>query len=752
MNIFDRFRLGLAKSVAKAAQLSFISPFIRSSFMEPTFRALVKEGYKANSAVFACVSALAFSFPEPPLMTWKEGKHGLEIDAQHEIRKLLRRPNPDMGEAEFAQFAIIYAAIGGNVYVWKQRSATDRVVALWPLHDGMITPIPGRTTEEGIVAYYELDRGDGQKTTIHKNDMIQWKWMVDPEQPWRGIGGIQAAAREVDADNEATKYQFSLLKNNGVPPVVVTLVQGDELTEEKARRLRNEWVQKYGGENRGAPAFLEAGMTATKLGFDLQEMAFEALKAVPEARICASFRVPPVIAGLNVGLKRSDYGDGNARRGFAEDTLAPLWRSFAAELEAGLVDEFRSRGGDVVLRHDLSDVRALQGDEDKKWERVTRAYQSGLIRRSDGKRELGLPVDAGDEVYKEDTVSIGAPTVSGGKTSNTLPLTPSRQAGEGKSPSGKDTSSGLTATSPESTGTLSPKKTAFLGEKNTKALKAAEAWGEALRRVRVEVAGRMQTQVDKFFDDLAQRVVSRAENLGKALPLTPSRQAGEGKSPPTSPESTGTRRPLTRGAGKKALPGLEDLFLSGDVDELVEIAKRFYVELLSGSWELWNLSLGVEVAFDLADPLVTEVLKGAGTRIREVEETTLEAVRELLQYGSDHGWSVDHLVRGDAEEGISGLRDVVEETYKNRGRTIARTELGEAQNAASIGRYERAELEQVLVLDNGFPNSDENCEWLNGQVRPLSWTKSDHPDEGPSGIKNPLQHPNCVRAFAPYFE
>jgi len=154
----------------------------------------------------------------------------------------------------------------------------------------------------------------------------------------------------------------------------------------------------------------------------------------------------------------------------------------------------------------------------------------------------------------------------------------------------------------------------------------------------------------------------------------------------------------------------------------------------------------------LNDPLVTALLGKAGERVVDITDTTKDALREVLQYGNEQGWSVDELVRGDPEEGIRGIREVVDETYKGRARTIARSETGWAQNTGTINRYQDAGVKQVLVLDDGFDNSDENCVFIAGQVRSLAWTQSDHPDEGPSGIKNPLQHPNCVRVFAPYFE
>jgi phage portal protein BeeE len=207
-----------------------------------------------------------------------------------------------MGQAEFLQFAIAYASIGGNCYFWKQRSATGKVVRLWPFSDLNFEPIVGHDMMEGFVSYYEFDSGDGKKVPVRKEDVIQWKWMIDPKNPQRGIGAIELSAREVDRDNEATSYIYALLKNNAVPPVVITLEPGDDPTQDEMDRMIQLWIQQH---RSGQPAFITNGMKVEQMGYDLHKLAAETLADVPETRIAANFHVPPSVAGLNVGVKRS---------------------------------------------------------------------------------------------------------------------------------------------------------------------------------------------------------------------------------------------------------------------------------------------------------------------------------------------------------------------------------------------------------------------------------------------------------------
>src|SRR3990167_3721132 len=109
-------------SKAASQVFSFVPRWMRYSFMPISILKLIDEGYRKNSAVSACVTTLAFSFPEAPLLAGMKEDGRFVPDYKHEIMKLIEQPNPDMGEVEFMQFGITYAAVGGNCYFLKQRA------------------------------------------------------------------------------------------------------------------------------------------------------------------------------------------------------------------------------------------------------------------------------------------------------------------------------------------------------------------------------------------------------------------------------------------------------------------------------------------------------------------------------------------------------------------------------------------------------------------------------------------------------
>jgi len=706
MNLFETIRFQAARfMLRKAAQWAIFPTWMRYAFMDIAFTTLVKEGYKKNSAVFACVQALAFGFSEPSMRLYSED----EVVEEGPLASLLQRPNPDMGMQMLLQYTITYAAIGGNCYWLKTRDRRGNVVEVWPLHDGQMQPVSGGTR---MVDHYELLDGNGVTIeNIPREDVVQFMWAVDPAQPWRGMGALVPCSREVDLDTEMTAYTFSLLKNNAVPPLALIVPPGEILQQFQLDRMRDQWVQKYGGDNRGTPAILEGGMDIKQLSFDVNTLAAEAMRSIPESRICAAFKVPAVVAMLWVGMQQMTYNNVEGMmRYFTEQTLTPLWRRFGSTLTRALADDFDL---DVTtqVRFDTSSVVALQGRRLEMSEFVDRAVRGAYMTRNEARDLLGLPHTDGGDVF----------------------LMPFNLIPEGA--------------------VEAPAKAAVpvveykASDRRTARRAAALTIGRVLQSIRKTHEGWMAADVQRFFADLAAKVVERALALGEsgvrdlALEIKVQR-AGE---------RFLDRLGMQEEKEQLTLPGL---FQDSDWMDLLSVFGSWTYNIIEASWETLNLALGVDVTLDRNDPAVVAVVQTLGTRISQISQTTLDGVREVLAEGYRNGWSIDHIVAGDPDAGVPGLRDTVQGlayrgpgggwvrlTPEQRARMIARTELGTAQNSATVNRYGATGVDRVLVLDDGFDNSHEFCKAINNKVVPLSWAK-----------EHPLCHPNCVRAYAPEYD
>jgi hypothetical protein len=163
--------------------------------------------------------------------------------------------------------------------------------------------------------------------------------------------------------------------------------------------IKQDWRLKFGGMNRGDIAVLSGGMTYQRTSLDMKELALDALRGVPEARIASAYGVPAILAGLNVGLSQGSYNqiDGLMKY-FALQTLVPLWRAVASEMNQSVVPLFKRP---CYVDFDLSKVAALQEGQDAKAARLYTGMGAGAVKVNEYRTHgLGLPELPDGDVYQ----------------------------------------------------------------------------------------------------------------------------------------------------------------------------------------------------------------------------------------------------------------------------------------------------------------------------------------------------------------
>lgn len=660
--LMTRLRYGLARMLTKAepSTFSIVPSWIYTSLLNPTFRALTREGYQKSSAFFACISALAFAFPEPPLLVYDdEGDAGAAMP-RHGLRMLLKRPMPTMGEAELMVTTMVYLGVGGNAYWHKVRGKAGQVVQLRPYHAGQMIPSPGG---ENWISHYVYDQlGMGGLTPglpqVDPADIVHFKWpSPDLTQPWMSAPPILAAGTEVDADVEIGRYVAALLANDAVPRTVLTVPGDRPLDDDEVRRMKTQWTERYAGSNRGGVAILEGGTTVSRLGLNLQELAFDALSKIPESRIASALRVPAIIAGLNVGLEHATYANyGSARQAFTQDTLTPLWRMVASEVSADLLPEFLRFGG-VEARFDTSRVASLQEDANAKWKRTTDAWKAGLLKKNEARHMLGQADDPAGDVYYS------------------IPAKPAPAA-------------------PALTDEQAPKTFLILQDGSMIELPAGAA---RITQERAALPARRAVKAGGL-DDLsdiegqiekAMRRYLRAEYRKAATAILNMDKASD-------PLDPGVVEQLGLDLG----PGA------------TRIMHKFYPKVLQRAFDDAGFALDLDLAFDQANDKVQEVLKDLAKLVTRIADTTREAIRALIGHQAAEGWSLQRLAKEIVDSGLV--------VSQSRAKMIARTETAAAYSQGSMLAYTQSDLvnaiEWIATIDE---DTCEDCKALNGTTTKL---------------------------------
>lgn len=368
------------------------------------YAALAEDGYRRNVIVYSCISSIALSCCEPPIVATDlvDGQRQ-PLDATHPLSALLSRPNAEQDWAAFLNQFIVTRYIAGEVFAQKLRTRGGTVGALWLLRPDRISLV---ADARGLVSEYVYKVGGREIGRIPAEDMIHLR-NGDPLDDYRGLSEITVAARCGDLDNSATDFVRALFQNGGIPRGFLKHKQRIESRDEM-QRIQTQFDSSFqGARGWNRTKVLDGDWTWERGGLDPREADMSSIFGATEARICAVFGVPPIIAGTSIGLDASTYSNyAQARRAFWEDTLIPLLRRIEAALTFHVAAEFSPS---YQIAFDLQNVRALQDDSAAKQAQAVAAWQAGLVTRNEARMQMGLPRLVDGDVMREDVNALNEP-------------------------------------------------------------------------------------------------------------------------------------------------------------------------------------------------------------------------------------------------------------------------------------------------------------------------------------------------------
>ncbi len=360
----------------------------------------IGDGTKSNIVV-ACVNWMARTFPEAPLMVFEERPDGTrEKRVGHPMAEKVERPNPFYSGVLMWMATIVDWNTTGNAYWLKVRSASDEVVQLWWAPSFTMEP---KWPQDGktFISHYEYKPDPArQPEEIAPRDVVHFRYGIDPLNGRKGLSPLRSLMRELFTDEEAANMTASLMRNLGVPGVVISPKgEAKPPSKEAADDIKDKFKAKFGGDKRGEPMVMTAPTDITVLSFSPEQMNLRDLRRIPEERTTAVFGVAAVVVGLGAGLDRSTFTNfGEAREAAYEGNMIPTQRLMAADLRIQLLPDFEeSKTANVGF--DLTYVRVLQPDADKKIERLNKMVNGGWLKVSVAQREADMPVDEDQEVY-----------------------------------------------------------------------------------------------------------------------------------------------------------------------------------------------------------------------------------------------------------------------------------------------------------------------------------------------------------------
>lgn len=361
-----------------------------------------------SSLIMAAVNYGGTVLPEAPIQVVKKKASGeFEAIAEHPMVDLLEHPTRYfVGDSEREYYAgeLLWKAwmfswvVDGNAYFRKVRNSFGQVIQLWYEPHFTIRP---RWPQDGseFISDYEVLR-NGQWYPVETDDVIHFRYGIDPQNDRLGLSPVASLYREVFTDNERARYSALILRNGGVIPWVLSPDAGTSGVGLAANEIKTAWEYATTGDNVGRPMVLQGPVKAQRIGSSPDEMLVDKASKIPEERVAAVLGIPAAVLGYGVGMEQTKVGATmrELREQAYEGFVIPTQRLAAGELRSQLLPEFGDTKG-LKVAHDLSQVRVLQDDRGALFTRETLAYEKGVKTRAEVRQALGLKTKPEDDVY-----------------------------------------------------------------------------------------------------------------------------------------------------------------------------------------------------------------------------------------------------------------------------------------------------------------------------------------------------------------
>jgi len=360
----------------------------------------VRQGLDSN-VVMAPIQWIMRTFPEAePVVDRRRGRAApWAMDDEHPVEQLLQRPNPYYDGVNLFMAVALSYFMDGNAYLVKARNRFGKPIELWYAPHWTMEP---RWPSDGsqFLTHYDYTV-NGQLYRVPPRDVVHLRFGLDPRNPRKGLSQLRAIMREVFTDDEAANFTAQILKNMGVPGLVIAPKEGGYVDPEALKEMKAYAKEQWNGDHRGEPFVVGAPTEIHQFGFDPSKLMLANIRDIAEERICAALGIPAAVVGFGAGLQSTKVGATmrELRRLAWVQCITPSQRAIARQLSQQLLPEFEENPTRFRVRFDTEGVSAFQEEETERARRVAVLVTSGIVRVDQGQEMLGLEADPDARVY-----------------------------------------------------------------------------------------------------------------------------------------------------------------------------------------------------------------------------------------------------------------------------------------------------------------------------------------------------------------
>lgn len=697
-----------------------------------------------NSWTYAAVNAIAQEVSNIKLHLYKRkivrGQIEIEELHEHEALSLLQFVNPHMTHYQLYEVNQVYLELMGEGFWYLLRkdpgNINSPIEQIWPLRPDWVTVIP---SDDFIKGYKYSPNGliDPDAVEIATVDMIPFKYL-NPLNPYRGKGAVQAAAMAIDTDQFSADWNRNFFFNSAVPYLILRTKK--KPNPEETQRFLETWQAKFQGKTSSHKIAMLTGDWEDPFVFGdkLKDMDFIEQRKMMRDEILGTFRVGKSAINITEDVNRANAEASNLN--FMERVITPKMIRFVAHLNEFLLPNWPNED----LFFDFDDPAPADQEMELK------LYENGknywLTPNEIRERQNLTPLDGGDTIYMPFTLQPIESLVGGAvdAVKGLFGKGADQKKGIITMEAIKDKKGNIIRPARKFMMPIPPRKLKELRTTNTKKKIKDELKPDLMKLIanlmaEVKDGDKIQAKSlkgrglgwdEEKRDTHWKAMVAKTDVYEKSMRQRLGKLFDE--------QQTEVVNNITNNLKHYAQirrKGKEASFMFNMINEnrkWKSILAPFIKEIVIDKGAEVFAFLGIPAQLDISQKAAAVYLSLDGVKfIKDVNQTTRDALKETLK---------DGLVK---EEGIPELSKRVEEVFADakgyRSKRIARTEVLRSTNFATEEAFRQSDVVEAKEwLTASDERVDDVCASLNGKVFALK----DHSVDMP-------QHPNCRCTWIP---
>lgn len=372
----------------------------QEGFRHVNYHIAANDGFMKNYVVYRAITDIAESASQIPL-----------VYDNPEVENLLRKPYYKKPYKSFIQDAIKYKLLSGNLYCHAV-TVGKKIKLLELIRPDRIEIETGyRNGKDDQLLEYRWTQGNVKVFPVDDelNSEIFHSKLFNPFDEWKGMSLLQSAIIGVDQSNAMSKYNKSVVENNGTPSSLLVMKEPkDKMTpapsEDQMSKLREQMDDKLGKNRKNSFAVVNWMYDAVRLGMTQQEMDWVNSKTTTAREIALALGYPPFLLGLAEGATFSNVAE--ARMSFYDNTVIPILAEILNDFEI-YYESITGRQTEIMI--DRDNILALQPRVFEKRLAAREDFRAGIISDVEARQEGNYPdePESGERFMPSSQVPFG---------------------------------------------------------------------------------------------------------------------------------------------------------------------------------------------------------------------------------------------------------------------------------------------------------------------------------------------------------